>query len=168
MRGGACPPLPPLRSWGGLRWLRAPGASSGDGVGSPLSHPPSSSSSSSFPKTLSPTQLAPLLTGKVPIRHETSHFPLALLKQVLPGGTQGTQRQKSPRVTALASLLRPPQPRSLRAALPKKHLTNIISFCQKQNVLSRCAFCVNYIFLICSGRQLLFKMEHVKLDLQKS
>ena len=44
-----------------------------------------------------------------------------------------------------------------------QHLINVVLLCQKQNVLSRYAYLLNWIVLICSEWELLFKMECIKL-----
>lgn len=89
-------------------------------------------------------------------------------KEVLPEGTWLTIPM-SPMLhhwsyrSTPASPLRPPS-LSCRTALSKmQHLINVILLCQKQNVLSRYAYLLNWIFLICSEWELLFKMERIKL-----
>lgn len=96
--------------------------------------------------------------------------PIFLLLCSRSSSWRGHNTKNHPRVTqgSPSTPAMCPQPLSLRAALPKTPLADILSFCQKQNVLSRCAFCFNSTFPIRSGWQLLFQTEQVKPDLQKS
>lgn len=88
--GPQCCPCAPRGASGGFVLL-VPAA--GTGLGPPFSTLPALPPPPSSPKTPSPTLLAVLPAGKAPACPETSHFPLALLKELL---LEGAHHQKSP------------------------------------------------------------------------